>query len=320
MRLRELLQGLLYPQADRVPTPGRRRPQLGVEQLEDRLVLYSYTASSVTQLIADINAANRQGGSNTITLVAGTTFTLTAVNNTTDGATGLPVIAAQDNLTIQGNGDTITRSTVSGTPDFRLLDVGRRAALTLESLTLQGGLAYGFGVSAEGGGIYNQGTLDLNGVTLQNNTAQGGVGVLFGRSGFFTPGPGGNGYGGGIYVAAGSVTLSDDTLSANAALGGQGCPLSFRGHSGNGGNCFGGALYVAGGTMTLRDDAVTGNTANGGAPGQSYNATSGLGEGGGIYIATPATVSLDGFTVANVLNNTASTSDPNIDGSYQFLS
>ena len=68
-------------------------------------------------LINDINAANAAGGSNTITLVAGTTFTLTAVDNTTDGSgNGLPVIAANDNLTIQGNGDTIARSTASGTP------------------------------------------------------------------------------------------------------------------------------------------------------------------------------------------------------------
>ena len=85
--------------------PGRARPML--ELLEDRTVLNSYTAATVAQLVADINAANLHGGSNTIALVAGNTFTLTAVNNTTDGPTGLPVIAANDNLTIKGNGDTI---------------------------------------------------------------------------------------------------------------------------------------------------------------------------------------------------------------------
>src|SRR5262249_58871788 len=82
----------------------------------------SYTASTVSDLIADVTAANAAGGANTVTLVAGTTFTLTAVDNTTDGATGLPVIAAKDNLTIIGNGDVIARSTANGTPAFRLLD------------------------------------------------------------------------------------------------------------------------------------------------------------------------------------------------------
>src|SRR5262249_28880128 len=133
----------------------------------------NYTAATVPDLIADINAANAAGGSNTITLVAGTTFTLTAVNNTTEGATGLPVITANDSLTIAGNGDTIERSTAKGTPAFRLLDVAAGASLTLNNLTLQGGLAFGGGVSAEGGAIYNQGTLLLNGVTVQNNSAQG---------------------------------------------------------------------------------------------------------------------------------------------------
>ena len=52
---------------------------------------------------------------------------------------GLPVIAAKDNLTIVGNGDTIERSTAVGTPLFRLLDVASGGSLTLENLTLQGG-------------------------------------------------------------------------------------------------------------------------------------------------------------------------------------
>jgi hypothetical protein len=48
----------------------------------------NFTAASVSDLIADINAANLAGGSNTITLVAGTTFTLTEVNNFTGGQNG----------------------------------------------------------------------------------------------------------------------------------------------------------------------------------------------------------------------------------------
>jgi hypothetical protein len=56
----------------------------------------------------------------------------------------------------------IARTTANGKPAFRLFDVASGAGLALGNLTLQGGLAVGWGVSAEGGAVYNQGTLDLN--------------------------------------------------------------------------------------------------------------------------------------------------------------
>src|SRR6516164_1501503 len=102
------------PRPSQSPALHRRGPRLTCEQLEDRTVPSNFTAATVSDLIADINAANQAGGSNTIALVAGNAFTLTAVGNSTDGPTGLPVIAAHDNLTILGNGDTVARGT--GTP------------------------------------------------------------------------------------------------------------------------------------------------------------------------------------------------------------
>jgi hypothetical protein len=89
--------------------------------LEQAMGLSNLNAATVCDLIADINAANKAGGSNTITLTAPTTspYVLTAVDNTTDGATGLPVISVgnkktgADNLTIVGNSDIIERSTAS---------------------------------------------------------------------------------------------------------------------------------------------------------------------------------------------------------------
>jgi hypothetical protein len=67
-------------------------------------------------------------------------------------------------------------------------------------------------------------------------------------------------------------------------------------------------MYVAGGTVSLRSVTVTSNMAVGGI-------TYGAGYGGGLYIAAGATVYLDAFTLANIINNTADI-DPNIDGSY----
>jgi hypothetical protein len=59
-----------------------RRPRL--KALEDRTLLSRYTAATVSDLINDITLSNTAGGSNRITLVANTTFQLTAVNNSTE--------------------------------------------------------------------------------------------------------------------------------------------------------------------------------------------------------------------------------------------
>jgi hypothetical protein len=345
--------GFIRPSTRRTPSgrkPGRQRTanrrslRLSLEQLEDRTLMSNYTAATVSDLIADINASNQAGGLNTIALVAGKTFSLTGVDNATDGATGLPVIAANDNLRIVGNGDTIERSAATGTPAFRLVDVALNAALALQNLTLQGGLAFGSGVSPEGGAIYNQGTLTLNGVTVQNNVARGSDGARPGQSaaggGIYSNGTltlegntkvqsnlalggqggyaasGGSAGGGGVCVAAGTVTMTSTVLSSNRATGGRG-GMSIGPSGGPGGNGFGGGVYAFGGTITLHNDTVTGNTAQGGSGGYRFGMV-GRGEGGGLYI-NYASVCLDAFTLANVIYNSVSWSYPNIYGSYTIF-
>src|SRR5262249_36812195 len=80
--------------AQRQATAPRFRPR--VEALEERTLLSNYSAASVSDLIADIKAANKAGGASTITLTAPvpSPYVLTAVNNTTNGANGLPVMAS----------------------------------------------------------------------------------------------------------------------------------------------------------------------------------------------------------------------------------
>src|SRR5262245_8720804 len=58
-------------------------------------------AGDVACLIRAINDANANGAANTLTLAAGT-YTLTAVDNMTDGPTGLPSITSV--LTLRGQG------------------------------------------------------------------------------------------------------------------------------------------------------------------------------------------------------------------------
>jgi len=266
----------------------------------------NYSAASVSDLIADITAANTTGGSNTITLTAPTTspYVLTAVNNTTNGATGLPVIAANDNLTIVGNGDTIERSTVSGTAAFRLVDVAAGASLTLQNLTLQGGRAVGspsaygslgadplsamLAGAAEGGAIYNQGTLVLSSVTVQGNIAE-----LTGRAqtegipaaggGIFSARPVELEDGATTFSSGSSVTLEDGTIiHNNEAIG------SIYGiHGTYGGNAYGGGLFAIGATVTVTNATVDNNTARAGYGYSSAGYTGGSGYvyGGGLYAA-----------------------------------
>src|SRR5215207_2654293 len=132
------------------PTPVSRI-RLGVECSEDRAVPAAWTAATVAELVQHIDDANALPGPDTITLAPGATFSLTAVNNTTHGPTGLPVVTDGDGLTIVGNGATIERGTAAGTAAFRLFDVAAGAALALHGVTLQGGAA------GSGGAVYSLG-------------------------------------------------------------------------------------------------------------------------------------------------------------------
>lgn len=335
------------------PAPRSRRPRLGVERLEDRTVPSNFTAANVAELVADINQANLLGGPNTIALAAGARFTLTVADSSdgTDGlANGLPVVTAGDNLTILGNGDTIERSVGA----FRLLNVAAGASLNLMNLTLQGGLvmAYGRGtIPAAGGAIYSQGALTLDGVTVQNNTAFGnyaqgggiwssGTLTLLGNTNILNNkalgidaqygDDAGSACGGGVYVAGGTATLTDVTLSGNTAQGGNGTVFQvYDGRSGDGpdtyhwsispgGSAYGGGLYVADGTVELHGTSVTSNAAIGGAGFKFHKLTAspGSGIGGGLFIDSAAVVCLDAFTQSHVKANQAATADRSIHGPW----
>jgi WD40 repeat protein len=91
-------------------------------------------ASDTTSLIAAITSANGAGTPQTLCLTS-STYILTAANNTTDGANGLPSITGD--ITIVGDGATITRA--GAAPAFRLFQVAVGGRLALENMSLTNG-------------------------------------------------------------------------------------------------------------------------------------------------------------------------------------
>jgi uncharacterized repeat protein (TIGR01451 family) len=286
MTVRTWIRKLFAPKTRTIrKEPVRFRPRL--EALEDRTLLSN--PATTGDLITAIQNANTAGGATTITLAANTTFNFTSADNSTNGANALPVITGK--ITIVGNGDTIERT---GTKVFRLFDVASGGSLTLENLTLTGGLAQGTGVAADGGAVYSSGTLTLSGVTVTSNRAEGSNGANATKLGA-AGGTGANAYGGGLYVAGGTVTLSNDTFHSNIAvggLGGNGGPTGGGGNGGSGGMGLGGGMYVAGGAVTLSNDTLRRNLAFGGRGGLGIRGGSGgsggsggAGFGGGMDVA-----------------------------------
>jgi CSLREA domain-containing protein len=132
----------------------------------------------------------------TINLASGGTYILTEVENTSaNGENGLRVVSTDNghNLTINGNGATIERSSAAGTPGFRILEVVGSA--TISNLTL------GNGEGLSGGAIYNgSGTLTLQSCTFNGNL----VYVTSGGTG-----------GGAIYNNSGTVSVTGCSFTGN---------------------------------------------------------------------------------------------------------
>jgi hypothetical protein len=159
---------------------------------------FTCAAGDVACLIEAITQANSTGVASTITLEAGT-YTLTAVDNTTDGPNGLPSVTSV--VTIQGAGpDATILEREASAPAFRLVHVAATGVLTLEGLTVRGGVVTGGGDTG-GGGLFNRGTLRLTRLTVANH-----------QSGFA--------FGG--LVNYGTATIAASTFVRNTAFAGAG--------------------------------------------------------------------------------------------------
>jgi hypothetical protein len=202
---------------------------------------------STASLISAISTANTTPANNSLSLTSGCVYSLTAVNNTTDGFTGLPVITGQ--VSIAGNGATITRS---ATAAFRLFDVASGGSLTLSGLTLSNGLAND-GING-GGGILSHGPLTVTSTTFTGNSA-----------------PAATGASGGAIDSAGPLTVSLSTFSGNSGQEGggiltqDGASVTTTTFSNNTATGFGGgAIVSAVGTVTVTDSTFAGNSGPGG--------------------------------------------------------
>jgi hypothetical protein len=162
---------------------------------------------------------------------------------TLNSAYGPLVLVDSHPLTI--NGPTALTVNISGGYQTEVFQINPRTVVTMNNLAIINGIAT-LPPSGGGGGILNQGTLNLSNCLLAHDSANVG------------------GNGGGIYNNGGTVTLTNCTLSNDKADNGGGL------YNDNGGmatlnNC------------TLRDDAATAPNGNGGG----LFATNG--NGGGIF-------------------------------------
>ncbi len=251
------------------------------------------------------------------------------LSNSTQGGLLIENTSSLSNkiMTIVGAGETSTIIGAAATWQNRILQItgssGHALSVTLENLTIERGIAHDGGLlggqNALGGGLLISGAaVTLSNVTMQDNQAQGPAGAagaggkpgLAGKAGGNAEGASG----GAIYLASGSLTLLNDTITENTARGGQGGEGGAGGGQGTksapgvtggpggaggtGGAAAGGGIYAAGGTIVLSDDSFSSNQAVGGVGGTGGTGGSG-GHGGGGLPGKPGGVGGAGGTAGN---------------------
>ncbi|HEX4413045.1 MAG TPA: choice-of-anchor Q domain-containing protein, partial [Lacipirellulaceae bacterium] len=247
------------------PAPARCGRPLSFERLEDRHVLATFTVTNLSDgpvsfpgsapgtLRQAVYDANHTAGADTIEFAPSLQGTIN-LSIADDNSLGLSALLISSPVTLQGNTSGITIARNSAVAEMRLFHVTSTGDLTLNSVSVTGGVARGAngvaasdsGAEARGGAIYNEGSLRIVASTLYGNQAIGGNGG--------SAGTGGSGRGGAIYSNSGSsLVLTDATLSGNVAQSGSGA------HSPS---SFGGAMYVLNGSLGVYNSTITNGTAS----------------------------------------------------------
>ncbi len=185
-------------------------------------------SSNNCTLRAAIEQANASAGDDSIT------FSLAAASPIELTIGELPI---NTNIIIVGTGEnqlTVQRSTTSAT-NFRIFNITGGVNVTISDLTISGGrlmpASFNLGV---GGGIYNEGILNLINITVKNNN----VGIPFNQLTSQT-----RALGGGIYNT-GTLYLMNSTVSNNTSAGSI--------------TAEGGGIYSTGG-LSLTNTIITGD-------------------------------------------------------------
>jgi hypothetical protein len=267
---------------------------LGAGLGEAATIVVDGTTCTLVDAITAANTDRPQGGcpagSGADTLVLeppGHTVTLTREANRTYGPTGLPVISSP--ITIAGQGGTIARA--PNAPPFRLLAFNNSGNLSLQEVTVTGGVSTDESGQPTGAGVYNyRGTVTLTRSVITGND---GGGVM--NYAYYDPahvsisqslitdnrGPGvlnqscyycsstsatvmliesviSRNTGRGIENLGGTITITNSTISGNTAIG------------------VGGGVLNVWGSITLLQSTISANTASG--------------SGGGMFNYGPATL------------------------------
>jgi uncharacterized repeat protein (TIGR02543 family) len=252
-------------------------------------VYAKWTALSLNDALAWINANAVESGAYTITLTGDETITPKTLSYSGKNV----------NVTIRGDA---TKRTVNLSSSGSIFTIASGVTLMLDNNTvLQGRSDNNTSlVSVSNGGklIMNVGS-EISG-NYSSSYSYGG-GVYVGSSGTFTMSGGtisGNtsSYGGGgVYVYSGGIfTMSGGTISGNTSSSYGGGGGVFVGNSGtftmSGGkisgntSSYGGGVYVGGGTFTMNGGTIDGNTASS--------------LGGGVYVQQDGTFTMSSGTIS----------------------
>ena len=252
------------------------------------------------------------------------TVQATADTSTVTGNSG--DITINKNLTIKSESETSigildANKDTGGKPKHRIFKVESGKTLTIQNLTLTGGIADGTGEAGTGGAIYAKGaTVNINGCTLKGNEAKSGGAICAEKDGSTSSnvtisggtigGTGAdankatgtdsdNGFGGAVFIKGSTVNINGCTLEGNKAKNGGGVYME-------GGNCtlngslknntttepassYGGGIYLKNGTLTMKTGAeISGSEASV--------------SGGGVYISArdggTASFTMEGGTIS----------------------
>jgi hypothetical protein len=184
-------------------------------------------------------------------------------------------------IILEGKGKTV-QVKETGTPLFTL---GAGLTLVIQDLTLKGmddnsvpvvgvtggtlkmktgSLITGNTSSENGGGVTvtNGGTFIMNGGEISGNANTNTTAEFVARAG-------------GVYVKAGTFTMSDGVINNNTASGPE---------------VHGGGVYINNGTFTMSGGTISGNTA-------SASEDSGDSKGGGVYVSSGGTLDMSGGVI-----------------------